>query len=106
MNKHSNILKIPQFFDFFKDFLFRIKRVTDHPDSYLNGNNRYFDNILELPTQFAIETLCKEERFVKKSIEQLNKFDERFIINLNIVEVFPNDVNEFIYVHCSSCNAR
>lgn len=109
MNKHSNILKISPFFDYFKDFLYRIKRSKDYSDAPFfnerNGENM-LSSILDIPNEFVIETLCKEGQYQKRGIKEIDYNEDCFIIDLNVLDIFPKNVDDMVLVYCSSCLER
>jgi len=112
MNKFSNILKVPYFSDYYKDLINKISqkmRIIDPTcDAPTFTTERKLDNlmIVDSPSHFAVNPIIEDGRHPIKTISELNEKDEKFIINLNILEIYPQPIYEFVVVMCQKCQLR
>ena len=110
MNKHSNILKIPTFTDYYKDFVNRItnkmKAIEPSSDIPSFGNLPKEDVEMEVEQVFGLIALNEDNHYEVKRIHELKKEDTRFIVEVNILEFFPEKLYDFVSVLCQKCHKR
>jgi hypothetical protein len=109
MNKHSNILKIPPFTDYYKDFVNRIsnKMKAIEPSSDVPLFNPPRDDVeMDVDQVFGVIALNEHSDFQVKRIHELRKEDTRFILEVNILEFFPERLYDFVSVLCQKCLRR
>jgi hypothetical protein len=110
MNKHSNILKIPQFTDYYKDFINRItnKMKTIEPSSDIPSfaNPPRDDTEMQVDQVFGLIALNEDNHYEVKRIHELSKDDNKFIVEVNILQFFPEKLYDFTSVLCQKCFKR
>ena len=113
MNKFSNILKIPPFTELYKEMVNRIALRTKNfePCSdvpMFTAPEKKLDDMMlvDTPTNFGISAQYEEGRYPIKSINELEVNDEKFVLHLNVVSVFPQTIFEFVSVMCEKCQMR
>jgi len=111
MNKFSNILKVPYFSDYYKDLINKISqkmRSIDPTSEVPAFTEKKLDNlmIIDMPNHFAVQPVVEDGRYQVKTITELTERDENFILNLNILEVYPQPIYEFVAVMCQKCQMR
>lgn len=113
MNKFSNILKIPSFSDYNKDMLNKIAnkiKILD-PSSdvpMFSTSDKKLDDMMlvDIPTNFGISAQYDEGKFEVKCINELGLNDEKFVLHLNVVSIFPQTIFEYVSVMCENCQMR
>lgn len=111
MNKFSNILKAPPFSDLFKDFMNKIaikmkaiEKSEDVPMFEERQKEEVMKNVVESPTQFLVKP--KEVgKFEVKRVSDLSTSDEYFALELNILEIYPANIHEFVCIMCQNCQS-
>jgi hypothetical protein len=109
MNKHSNILKIPPFMDYYKDFINRItnKMKSIEPSVEIPMFNQPKDDMeMDVEQVFGLVALNEDNMYEVKRIHELRKEDTRFILEVNILEFFPDKFYDFVAVLCQKCFKR
>jgi hypothetical protein len=109
MNKHSNILKIPHFTDYYKEFVNRItnKMKAIEPSTELPVfSNPANEEEMDVDQVFGLIALNEDNIYEVKRLHELRKADDRFILELNILEFFPERLYDFVSVLCQKCFRR
>lgn len=112
MNKFSNILKVPYFSDYYKDLINKIslkmRNIDPSSEAPAFTTEKKLDNmmIIDMPNHFAVQPIIEEGRFQVKSITELTEKDEKFLLNLNILEIYPQPIYEFVAIMCQKCQMR
>lgn len=119
MNTFSNILKVPQFSSLYKTFMnklaLKLKEIEPSLDIPLfksnttsNDNNNKEDNVHIENTN---EPKCSIEPIIQDNIQyeymQYNEVtpeNKEFILKVNILEIYPKPVYNFVNVLCENCN--
>lgn len=114
MSSFSNILRIPQFTDYFKQFQIkmetRLKTISNVSD-----NNKLIEDVETKPKLKFFEQLLNHNvaitlSFVPPDME-LRHFDEidenenLFLIEVNIINIFPLPYHNIVNVLCPACNS-
>ncbi|MCQ2821381.1 MAG: hypothetical protein MJ252_29320 [archaeon] len=113
LNKFSNILKIPLFTAYHKDFVKGIsdkilgteKKTSKNP----KGNNLFaLDNIKFVPNPKNILINLSENpnNIEVKNFEALKGNDQVFILRANILQIIPEEAPNWIYVYCPCCKRQ
>jgi hypothetical protein len=113
MNKFSNILKIPPFTDLYKEMVNKIaqKLKTADPSSdapMFAPSERKFDDLMmvDTPSHFGISAQYDESKYRVKSINEISDSDEKFVLHVNVMQIFPQPVYEYVSVICQKCQMR
>jgi hypothetical protein len=112
MNKFSNILKVPYFSDYYRDLLNKIsqkmRQIDPTSEAPAFSSEKKLDNmmIIDTPSQFAVQPIVEDGRYQFKTITELTPSDGKFILNLNILEIYPQPIYEFVAILCQKCQLR
>jgi hypothetical protein len=113
MNKFSNILKIPASFDLYKEMAnkiaLKIKSIDPSSDVPMFGvSERRLEDvmILESTTNFAVEAIYDQSKYSVKTLNELTDSDQIFVLHLNVLQINPQTIYEYVCLLCSSCNMR
>lgn len=111
MQKFSNLLKIPNFFDLYKETMNKIAQKSkfletnsELPPIY-ETKEKKFDNLMmiETPTNFGISAIYEEGKYPLRCFSDLDEKDEKFVMYLNVVKIFPNASEELVSILCKKC---
>lgn len=114
MNKFSNILKVPPFTDLYKEFMNKIanKMKTIEPTSDVPSfsiDKKPEDvimSVMDTPEYFGVSALYEEGEYSIKRINDLTEKDEKFVLHLNVMEIFPQTVYDIVSIVCQTCVSR
>ncbi len=112
MNKFSNILKVPYFSDYYKELINKISQkmrsIDPSSEAPSFATEKKLDNmmIIDSPSHFSVNPILEDGRYQVKTITELNEKDEKFILNLNILEIYPQPIYEFVALMCQKCQMR
>jgi len=109
MNKHSNILKIPPLSEYYQNFLNKIaakmKMIEPNMDIPMFTFEKSEDvmmNIIESPTSFGV-MVVNEEKTPLKRINEITIKDTRVVLELNIIDIYPQPVSDMVMAFCKKC---
>ena len=115
MNTFSNILKIPQFSSYYKQFMNRLanKLKAIEPNIDIPIFNVSSQEKKDVPMdsssgdmsgkQLLSKVICKGNEYDVKRYDEITSDDKFFIINVNIMEIYPKPVYNFVNVLCQNC---
>jgi hypothetical protein len=112
MQKHSNILKMAPYFDYYKQLMERITKTLDNNTEPIIIRNIEKENddvimkVSEVPSEFGIETVINEKNFKKLKVHELNGNEKKFIIDVNIVDIYPKNIENFVMLLCKNCQEK
>jgi hypothetical protein len=113
MNKFSNILKIPASFDLYKEMAnkiaLKIKSIDPSSDVPMFGaTERRLEDLMfvESATNFGVEAIYDHSKFSVKTLNELSDTDDIFVLHLNVLQVNPSTIYEYVCLLCSNCNMR
>ena len=111
MNKYSNILKIPPYTDYFKDFInrisFKMKAIEPNVEVPVFQNEiRKEDIEMNVDMVFGIIAMNEDNLYPVKRIHDITNEDNRFIIEVNILEFFPDKIYDYVSILCQRCYFR
>ena len=114
MNKFSNILKIPPFTDLYKEMVNKIAMKLKSSDlsadapRFVSTGERKFDDVMmvDTPTNFGIVALYDDTKYKIKSINEISDKDDKFILNVNVMQIYPQVIFDFVSVLCLKCQMR
>ncbi len=109
MNRHSNMLKIHSSTDYCKEFLNRIQNKLSKAEAV--PENQTVDNKkdhMELDEEllFGIAVRNDDNEYQVKRLFELTNEDHRFILEVHILEFFPDKVYDFVSLFCENCKSR
>ena len=111
MNQYSNILKIPKFTNYYHQFIQRlnnknndieIKKDTSAIDMINNANLNGNFKIIESPKNILSYVENSNNFEIKHFDEIVN--ENTFILDINLVNIEPENILEAIFVLCNKCN--
>lgn len=119
MNQYSNILKIPQFTDYYRQFLLRIeKRIQGDVATPQNNNSEPGNNIINNNTTLNPETklidipktiVCQPQEvpdgMVIKHFDEYKANEKLLYLELNILDISPKPIYNFVNVLCTKCHS-
>jgi hypothetical protein len=111
MNKFSNILKLPPFFDYYQEFMNRIalkmKTLDPNLDVPMFNVERKPEEIklADIPKTFSISAINAAD-FEIKRFDEVAANDTKFILEVNIIEIFPKPIYNFVNILCQNCQNR
>ena len=107
MNKFSNMLKIPTFSDLYKEMLNKIARKSkamdpnfDVPMFVTTSDSKFEEFMLDSPTNWGVTVQYESYGHKLKSINDLN---DRVVLHLNVMNVYPKSVYDFVSLLCLKC---
>jgi hypothetical protein len=111
MNKFSNVLKIPTFSDLYKEMINKIAQKSKTVDPNLDvpmfstSLDKKFEDLMMIdnPTTFGITALYEPNAYKIKSINELNERDEKFVLQLNVMAIFPQPLYDLTSLMCKKC---
>jgi hypothetical protein len=110
MNRHSNILKISPTTDYCKEFLNRIQNKLNKSEAANEvqqpAENRKDAMEIDDDIFFGVNVMNDDNEYQVKRIFELTNEDEKFILEVNILEIFPDKIYDFIYIYCQNCQKR
>jgi hypothetical protein len=94
MNKFSNILKIPQFFDYYKEFMnsiaLKMKSIDPNLDvPMFNATERKTEEVrlVDIPKLWGVTALGVSDVDVKR-FDEVTPEDATFVLEVNIMEIY------------------
>ena len=114
MNKFSNILKIPHFTDYYKEFINKIalkmKNLDPSADVPIFGKDRIEDNaIMDIENQQTTQVSfipSNKEAYPLRLLNDIKDIDGRIVLRLNVLEVYPTTIYELVSILCTNCEKR
>ena len=115
MNKFSNILKIPPFTDLYKEMVNKIALKLKNTDPtaepapmFVSTAERKFDDLMmvETPSHFGISAQYDETKYRVKSVNEISDSDEKFVLHLNVMQILPQPIYEYVSIMCQKCQMR
>jgi hypothetical protein len=100
MNKYSNILKVPEYTDYYRDFMNRIsmKMKAIEPTADVPMYETTSD-----AKDSLIQCVAAEEIPTKK-LKDIG--DNKFILDVNIISIQPQEATECVLGYCNKCQER
>ena len=114
MNQYSNILKIPKFTNYYHQFIQRlnnkknveneieIKKDSSAIDMINNANLNGTFKIIESPKNILSSVENSNNFEIKHFDEIIN--ENTFILDINLVNIEPENILEAIFILCNKCN--
>ena len=115
MNKFSNVLRIPTFADLYKEFInrlaMRLKALDSSEDTPMFDCEKSKEDVMMRFTDenqfFGVKFQPSADvKYPKRTIEEIKKEDEYFILDLNILEFIPEHIYNFVSSFCQLCKQR
>ena len=114
MYRSSNILKIPPSTGLYKYMINKIavKLKNNNPNAIVpmfvsTGERKFYDLMMaNAPTNFRIVTLYDDTKYKIKSINEITEQDDKFILNVNVFQIYPQVMFNFVSVLCLKCLMR
>ncbi len=116
LNPFSNILKIPQFSSYYKIFMnkltTKLKEIQnlqdDIPMFVTNSKEKSPISPLMYNNDSNKKLICKvllndNENYDTKKFEEITSQDKKFLMNLNILEIYPKPLYNFVNILCDGC---
>lgn len=112
MNKFSNILKVAPNTDLYMEFMNSLVKRINHMDKSANlplfsreenlsDLKATGENKLNIKKNIIIEPVInEEENYPEKSVEEITKDDTKVILTLNILDILPRNINDYVSVIC------
>ena len=118
LNSFSNILKIPQFSSYYKIFMnkltTKLKEIQnlkeDIPMFITNSKEKSPISPLMYNNDSNKKLICKvllneNENYDTKKFEAITSQDKKFLMNLNIIEIYPKPLYNFVNILCDGCKS-
>lgn len=111
MNKFSNILKIPPMMEMYRVFMNKIalkmKNIDPTIDTPLFSTNSRVEDIklVDVPKNWGVIPLNAGE-YEDKRFDELTPEDKKFKLEVNVLEIFPKPVYNFVSILCLNCSNR
>ena len=114
MNTFSNILKIPQFSSYYKSFMNRlatkIKQIDPSADVPMYNLTKEIKTVAsmsidEMKSKTLLAKAKTNNEFETKRFDEITSEDNLFILNVNIMEIYPKPVYNFVNVLCQNCQS-
>lgn len=110
MNKYSNIIKIPPFMDFYKEFMNRLalKIKALEPSIEVPTYEKKDDvmmSVVESPSFFAVNCM-NGANYPLKKLNELTDQDDRFLLEVNVLGIYPEKVEDYVLIFCGKCQNR
>lgn len=119
MNTFSNILKIPQFSDYYKQFMnrlvLRLRELQPNVNVPLfplssdlkgtkdgDGIGKGIEKLKE-KKHYIIRPIVKEGQYDLKQYTDIVPTDKRFLLEVNVIEIYPKPVYNSVNVLCQNC---
>lgn len=111
MNKFSNLLKIPTFSDYYKEFINRLAKEIKVIDT--KADAPVFEKkvedvdamIVDTHINWGVTALYDESKYKLKSINELTESDETFVLHVNIMSIFPENIADYVLIMCNKCQS-
>lgn len=113
MNAFSNTLNIPQSSDYYKQFMNRLvlklKEIQPNLDIPLFGTlrdtkvNNNKDGPMEIIDNYIVKAIVNHGQYDLKKYNEITPQDKRFLIEVNIIEIYPKPIYNFVNVLCNNC---
>jgi hypothetical protein len=100
MNKNSNILKVPEYTDYYRDFMNRISMKMKAIEP--TADVPMYDTIQGAKDN-AVQCVAPEE-IPNRKINNIS--ENKFIIDVNILSIQPQETSECILSYCEKCHMR
>jgi hypothetical protein len=103
------MLKIHSSTDYCREFLNRIQNKLNKAEAA--AENQTVDNkkdLMEVDEElfFGIAVINDNNEFQVKRLFELTNEDERFILEVHILELFPDKVYDIVSLFCENCITR
>ncbi len=96
MGKYTNILKITDYTDYYREFMLRLMKVAE-PDIPIEENHPEVNNHVQH---------VSDEILVVRKINEILPTDSKFILNVNLLEIYPKEIKDIILGFCENCNSK
>lgn len=121
MNQFSNILKIPSFTDYYKEFMKRIEQKLNNSDNKTEGQTYSIGidkdqlnamkqdksepfRLIETPKYFITKLKAENyEGLEVKRFDDISPYENKFIIDVNVVDISPQKLIDCLNILCDNC---